>query len=203
MKLYYSTQTCSTACHIAMEEAGLKYTPVEVSWKRNVNVTELSAVNPLGSVPALVSDQGKVLTQNAAILEYIGDLSPTSNLLAKPGTWERYETMSWVSFVASDLHKAFSPFFRLKDMTTSETAQQEIKKFVAKNVMNYLDHVDKNLAGKTFITGSTFTIADAYLYVIAGWAQFVDIDVSTYKNLGGYMNRVGTRPAVQKVMNVA
>lgn len=137
MKLYFSTATCSTACHIAMEELGLEFIPVEVSWKRNLNVDELNKINPLGAVPVLISEQGKTLTQNVAILEYLADQKPSAHLLAEPGSWERNETISWVTFVASDLQKAFNPFFHSKDMTASESAQKEIRDFTTKKYTLY------------------------------------------------------------------
>ncbi len=200
MKFYFSTSTCSTACHIALEELSLEYTPIEVSWKRDLNVSELNKLNPLGAVPVLISAQGKTLTQNTAILEYLADQKPSAQLLAGNGTWERSETMSWVAFVASDLQKAFTPFFQVKDISQSETAQTEIKDFAAKKIKTFLDHIENNLAGKNYITGNQFTIADAYLFTIIGWTKWVKISTLEYKNITKYMKRVFDRPAVQSVL---
>ena len=202
MKFYYSSATCSTACHIALEESGLNYTPVEVSWERKLNVEELDRLNPLGAVPVLVSEQGKALTQNTAILEYIADLSPKSGLLPAPGTWERAETMSWVAFVAADLQKSFGPLFQAESMTESKTAQAEIEKFALGKIHDLLKHIDQNLAGKDFIVGNQFTIADAYLFVVTGWCKWVDISIDQYRNLSSYRGRIYERPAVQKVLKI-
>lgn len=200
MKFYYSTATCSTACHIAIEELGLDYTPIEVSWKREINVAELNKLNPLGSVPVLVSEQGKTLTQNTAILEYLADQKPSAHLLGEHGTWERNETMSWVAFVASDLQKSFSPFFHAKHITTSEANQKEMIDYYTKKLQNLLTYIEEKLTGKDYIMGKQFTIADAYLFTILGWTKWVNISTKEHKNITSYMKRVFDRPAVQKVL---
>lgn len=200
MKFYFSTATCSTACHIAMEELGPDFTPVEVSWKRELNVAELNKLNPLGAVPVLVSEHGKTLTQNTAILEYLADQKPSAHLLAEHGTWERNETMSWVAFVASDLQKAFSPFFQAKSISTSESVQKEIIDFTTNRIKVLLDYIEQKLAGKDYIMGKQFTIADAYLFTILGWTKWVKISTLEHKNITSYMKRVFDRPAVQSVL---
>jgi glutathione S-transferase len=201
MKLYSLPGACSTSCHIALEEAGLSYTPLLVDFEKpDANVADLERLNPLGAAPVLVNDQGKTLTQNIAILEYVADQKPGSHLLAEKGSWERAETMSWLSFVASDLHKAFGGIFRAAHMSKSQDAQAEIKAFAKKNIAELLTHVDKNLVGKDYITGKHFTIADAYLFVVVNWCNDVAIPITEYKNLSTYMSRVYQRPAVQKVM---
>ncbi len=200
MKFYFSTATCSTACHIAIEELALDFTPVEVSWKRDLNVIELNKINPLGAVPVLISDQGKILTQNTAILEYLADQKPSAHLLAEPGTWERRETMSWVAFVASDLQKAFAPFFQAKNMTTSESVQKEIFNFTTNKIKVLLDYIEEKLTDKDYIIGKQFTIADAYLFTILGWTKWMKISTLEHKNITSYMKRIFDRPAVQKVL---
>jgi glutathione S-transferase len=185
-----------------MEEAGMTYTGIEVSWDKNSNVAELEKLNPLGVAPVLVSEQGKTLTQNVAILEFIADSKPSAHLLAEKGTWERAETMSWLSFVASDFHKAFVPLFAADAMSTSDAARAEIKSFAVKNINGYLEHLDKNLAGKDYLMGKQFTIADSYLFVVLGWCKWMDIKTDGYKNVSSYMSRVFERPAVQKVMKI-
>ena len=202
MKLYYSTGSCSMSCHIALEEAGLTYTGVEASWDRNENIQEIEKLNPLGVVPVFVNDQGKVLTQNAAILEYIADAKPDSRLLADKGTWERVETASWLSFVAADFHKAFGPLFMASQMATSPDAQNEIKVFTREKIKGYLEYLNTNLAGKDYLTGKTFTIADAYLFTVLGWCKWLEVPTSGFANVTSYMKRVLARPAVQKVVTI-
>lgn len=200
MKFYYSTGTCSTSCHIAFEEAGLKFDPVEVSWQRKVNVEELEKVNPLGQVPALLTDSGNTITQNVAILEYIGDKKPESKLLPKAGTDERAEVSSWLSFAASDFQKSFFPILGAARMTSQESAHADLKNFAVQNIEKYLKHLNSKLAGKEYITGQSFTVADAYLFTVIGWCKWAKIPLAPYPNVKAYMKRVYDRPAVRRVL---
>jgi glutathione S-transferase len=200
LKFYHSTGTCSLASHIVLEELALPHVPIEVSFSRNLNVTELDSINPLGAVPALVADDGKVLTQNVTVLEYLADLKPSGGLLAPAGSWERRETLSWVALVASDLQKAFSPLFRLDQFASDPAAQKEIQAFVHKQIRSVLGTIDRHLASRDYLVGSKFTIADAYLFTIAGWTKWVEIDTSDFSHLGRFMKRVFERPAVQRAL---
>lgn len=202
MKLYYSTGSCSMSCHIALEEAGAPYTGIEVSWDKNLNVAELEKLNPLGVVPLLANDQGKTLTQNVAILEFIADSKPDSRLLPKAGTWERAEAMSWLSFVAADFHKAFVPLFALSYMSKSPEAQKEIRQYAVNSVQGYLKHIDENLVGKAYLTGNDFTVADAYLFTVLGWCKWLEINAFAHPNIKSYAQRVLARPAVKKVVDL-
>ena len=189
------------SCHLGLEEAGLPYEALEVDWsKPDQNLTELERLNPLGVVPALVTDTGKTLTQNAAILEVIADLKPASKLLAPVGTQERGETLAWLSFVAADLHKSYSPLFGLQSISANEATQTEVREWATKNVHHHLAHVDAHLAGRDYLMGKQFTIADCYLFTVVGWSKWVNIKLDTYKNLSAYQDRVYKRPAVQAVL---
>jgi glutathione S-transferase len=196
---FYSTGTCSTAAHIALEEAGLPFEGVEVSWQRDVNVEKLNAVNPLGSVPALVID-GAPLTQNAAILEYVAEAAPAKNLLAKPGTMERLETLSWVAFATADLQKAVGPFFALKRAEIDDKAKAALRQVFLSRFEKYVAHANRHLAGRELLVGNRFTIADAALFTILGWAKWIEFPLAPYENVTAYMKRVYARPAVQKVL---
>jgi glutathione S-transferase len=200
LKFFYSTATLSTPASIALEEAAIKVDAIEVSFKKNVNVAELDKANPLGRVPAIVNEQGKVLTQNVAVLEYIADLNPSSKLLAAPGSWERYETMAWLGFSVSDFNKGFEPLFRAEQMATSEQARAEIVKYGTENMTEYLRYIDQSLQGREFIVGNYFTIADIHLFVMLGWTTWAELDLSEFRNIRDYMKRVYNRPAVQKVL---
>ncbi len=202
LKFYYSSFTCSTASHIALEESGLPYEAIEVSWKRNLNVEKLNQLNSLGAVPVLVTQKNEVITQNTAILEYIADQVPAKKLLASVGTAERSQTLSWVSFVASDLQKSYLPLFRAEAMTSSVGAQKEIEKFAEQSVRELLNHVDSALAKGGFIVGEHFTIADALLFVISGWAEWAEIDLAEYENLARYRKQIAERPAVEKILKL-
>jgi len=199
-KLYYSHSTCSTASHIIMEHSGLPYEGIEVSWKRNLNVSALDQLNPLGAVPVLVTDQGVVITQNTAILEWIADQAPQKNLLAKPGTTERAQTMSWVALIASDLQKAFVNHFRSDVLTTNTDSQKELEVHATKSVKDLLQHIENSLENRHYIVGDHFTIADAYLFVISGWAEWIDIDLSEYKKLSHYRSQIAEIPSVKKIL---
>lgn len=200
LKFYYSTVTSSTATHIAFAEAGMPFEGVEVSWSRNVNVDALAKVNPLGVVPAITVD-GKPITQTIAIMEYIADQNPQSKLLPPAGTVERAEVMSWLAFCSSDLQRAYTPLFRIRGKwNVNDEAKAEIKKQVTADILAYIEHVDKNLAGKDYITGKTFTVADCLLFINLGFTKFAEIDISPYKNAQAFVKRVAGRPAVQKVL---
>ena len=199
MKFYYSTATCSTLAHIALEEVGVKFTPIEVSWKRNVNVEALNQVSPLGAVPVLSVD-GKVLTQNAAILEYIADGNPSLGFLPKAGTFERAEAMSWISLATADLQKSFGPILGAQRLTSIDAAKTELKAYGIKNVQKYLTHIDAALNGRDYIMGKDYSFADSALFVFIGWCKWAEIKTSEYKNINPFMKRVYQRPAVQKVL---
>jgi glutathione S-transferase len=200
MKFYHSTGTCSLASHIILEELEIPYTPVEVSFRNNLNVDELNRINPLGAVPAIETDDGKTLTQNVAVLEYLADLKPGRGLIGEPGSWERREAISWVALIAADLQKAYSPLFRLEQLTTNETSQKEIETFYKSHVLEVLTAIDVQLSGRDYAVGNQFSIADAYLFTIAGWAKWIEIDISKLKNIHRFMKLIYDRPAVQRAL---
>ncbi len=199
-KFFYSTATCSTATHIVLAEAGFEFTGVEVSWQRNLNVDELAKVNPLGSVPALLLDSGHALTQSSTIMEYAADQKPATRLLAKAGSLERLETLGWVSFAGADFQKWFTPILGAKRLTSVEAAHKEMRTFALTKLTGYLEHLDKSLAGKDYIMGKDFSIADAYLFTMIGWCKWVELKTAPYKNVHAYAKRVAARPAVKRVL---
>ena len=196
---FYSTQTCSTAVHIALEEAGIPFEGIEVSWKRKVNVAELEKVSPLGQVPVLVKD-GKSLNQGSTILEYIADQAPTKKLVPAAGSWERAQAQSWLAFIGADLQKSFGPMFMASRWTNDTTVQTEIRKSTAEGIHKHLAYIDQALAGKEFILGKQFSVVDAFLFTILGWCKWSEIKTGKYSNIMTYLKRVYDRPAVQKVL---
>lgn len=201
MKLYYSAGSCSMSCHIGLEESGLPYQAIKLDWsKPDAHLAELERLNPLGVVPVLITEAGKTLTQNAAILEVVADLKPETKLLAPVGTQDRAETLAWLSFVAADLHKSYSPLFGLQSISSSESTQSDVREWAKKGVHQHLAHVDAHLAGRDYLMGRQFTIADCYLFTVVGWSKWVNIKLDTYKNLSAYQDRVYKRPAVQAVL---
>lgn len=199
LKFFYSTQTCSTAVHIALEEAGVPFAGTEVSWKRKSNVDKLEAVNPLGQVPVIV-DGDKTLIQSIAILEHIANLAPQKKLLPVQGSWERTEALAWLAFIGADFQKAFLPMFMAARWTDDTKTQTTIRTATAQGIEKHLAYIDRALAGKEFLLGKDFSVADAYLFTIAGWCKWSEIKISKYTNLVNYLQRIYKRPAVQKVL---
>ena len=203
-KLYYSAGACSMSCVIAFEEMGAKTETILIDFDKNdSNLTELLRLNPLGTAPVLVTDDNQTLTQNIAILEHYADQNPKSKMLADSGTFERAQTLAWLSFAASDFHKSFVPLFALKGISQNESTQNEVRTWAIKQVEENLVYLDKNLAGKDYIMGSTFTVADCYLFVVTGWTKYMGISLEPYKNIGTYLARIYSRPAVQKTLKTA
>lgn len=199
MKLYFSPGACCMSCHIALEEAKVPFELVYVGKKADDAVrSHFLKVNPLGAVPALEVDN-KILTQNIAILEYIADMKPETELLAKMGTWERAETMRWLSLVAADLHKAFSPIFSVSRITSNVDAQQDIKNWCFANIDKYLSVIESHLANHPYLVSDRFTIADAYLYTVYQWTNGVSFPKEKYTALNRYSDMIAKRSTVVAV----
>jgi glutathione S-transferase len=195
MKLYYSPGACSLSPHIVARELGL---PVELKKVNNKDKTfdgggDFRKINGKGYVPALELDNGQVLTEGPAIVQYLADQKPEAGLAPKAGSFERYKLQEWLNFITSELHKAFSPLFR-------PNTPEDYKPVAKENIGNRLQWLDQQLAGKDYLMGKTFTVADAYLFVVVGWSKHVGIDTSKYPNLSAYLARVGARPKVQEAL---
>jgi glutathione S-transferase len=198
LTFFYSTFTCSTAVHIALEEAGIPFKGVEVSWQRGLNVKELETVNPMGQVPTIV-DGDKVLTQMHAVLEWVADHGK-KKLLPEAGTWERSQATRWLSFVATDLQKSFSPIFRATTWTKDEAAQNAIKAACRQSIEKALAEADHQLEGRDFMLGKNFSVVDAHLFVVVGWCKMAEIRIGKFTHLASFMRRVNALPSVQKVL---
>ena len=195
MKLYYAPGACSLSPHIVALEAGieLELEKVDTRTKAMKSGGDFSAINPKGYVPALEIAPGEILTEGPAIVQYLGDQKPESGLVAKAGTMERYRLMEMLTFINSEIHKTYSPLFAPN--VTDETRQQQgayLKKRYA--------IVEKALQGRDYLFGSQFTAADAYLYTVTNWAQYVKLDLSEFPNLAAFQKRVAARPAVQAAL---
>jgi glutathione S-transferase len=202
MKLYYSAGSCSTSCHITLEESGLQYEAIEVDFDNasDANIALTAKLNTLGTLPVLVLDNGKVLDQNLSIATYIADLAPQKKLLPEFGTFERAQAMNWLSFVAADLHKGVGGLFSVPYISQDKNVQGAAREFMLGKANEYLKYLDTNLAGKDYVTGSQFTVADSYAFVVCGWTKWLEIPLTPYKNVEAYMARVAARPAVHKVL---
>ncbi|NDP38874.1 MAG: glutathione transferase GstA [Rhodoferax sp.] len=195
MKLYYSPGACSLSPHIALQEAGLAFEAIRAPTKTHQlpDGTDYYTINPLGYVPLLVLDDGTQLREGAAIVQYIADQVPAKQLAPANGTFARYKLQEWLNFIGTELHKGFSPLFT--------PGMPDDAKAIAKTRLNSrLQWVDSELAKTPYLMGNTFTVADGYLFVVAGWGKHVGIDISTLANLSAFIIRVGERPAVQAAL---
>ena len=195
MKLYYSPGACSMSPHIVLQESGLPFEAIAAPTKTHklADGTDYYTINPLGYVPFLVLDDGRTLREGPVIVQYLADQVPAKNLVPAAGSFERYQCQEWLNFVGTELHKGFGPFF-------GGPANDEYKAVVKERLMSRLAFVDQQLAGKDYLMGAQFTVADAYLFTVSGWAPHVGFDLSHLKNLMAYRERVGARPAVVATM---
>lgn len=195
MKLYYTPGACSLAVHIALRETGQPFDPVKVDLRQHK--TEIGedyyAINPKGYVPALRLDDGQVLTEDAVLLQYVADRKPDTGLAPKTGTMERYRLMEWLNFISSELHKTLGALFNPK--ITPEWKEDRITLFGRR-----CDYLVQALGDKPYLMGDQFTIADAYLFTILGWADLFKLDMSRWPALKQYAGRIAARPAVQAAM---
>ena len=197
MKLFYSPGACSLSPHIVAREAGidLKLQKVDTKTKTVAVAGDYWSVNPKGYVPALELDNGEILTEGPAIVQYLADLKPESNLAPKNGTWGRVRLQETLNYITSEIHKTYSPLFNPK--VTSEVRQERIEYLRKRYAL-----IDKQLADRQYLFGDQFTVADAYLFVVTNWAKGVSVDLSGFKNLLAFQKRVAARPAVQAAMAV-
>jgi len=202
MKLYYSAGSCSTSCHIVLEESGLKYDTVAIDFdnEKDPNVAKIGQLNPLGTLPILITDEGKQLDQNLAIQTYVAEKAPSQGLLPPAGTFERAEALNWLSFVCSDLHKSIGGLFGASYVSQDKNVQAAYRQYVLKNAETNLSYLNAKLLGKDYLMGKTFTCADAYAFVVLGWTKWLEVPLTPYKNIEAYMSRVAARPAVAKVL---
>jgi glutathione S-transferase len=195
MKLYYSPGACSLSPHIVAREAGLPVAidKIDNKAKKTENGGDFWQVNPKGLVPVLELDDGSRLTEGPAIVQYLADKAPASKLAPAAGTIERYHVMEWLNYVTSEIHKSFTPLFK----PNTPDAYKAISK---ENLANRFAYVDKQLAGRQYLTGDQFTVADAYLFTVLRWAAIQHIDLTQYANITAYMTRVAARPKVHQAM---
>ena len=191
MKLYYSPGACSLSPHIALREAGLPFEPVMASTKTHklADGTDFYTINPLGYVPVLELDDGRRLREGPAIVQYIADQVPAKQLAPANGTFERYQLQEWLTFIGTEIHRGFGPLF-------NPATPADYKPVVKER----LQWVDGQLAGREYLMGDQFTVADGYLFTTCSWCKYVGVDISTLSHLQSYMARVAARPAVQEAL---
>lgn len=195
MKLFFKPGACSLSPHIILRETGLDFTLIKVDLQ--TKVTELGdnflQINPKGQVPTLQFDDETILTEGVAIAQYLADLKPDRKLLAPVGSMTRYHTLEWLNYIATELHKTFSPLFR-------PTTPEEYKTLVRGQLLQKFSWVNEELKEKQWLMGLHFTIADAYLFTVTRWAKAIQLDLSEMSTLLAWFDRVAARPAVEEAL---
>jgi glutathione S-transferase len=195
MKLFYAPGACSMSPHIALREAGLPFelVKVDLAAKTIESGDDYHAINGKGYVPALELDDGRVLTEGPAIVQYIADRKPEVGLAPAVGTIERYKLQEWLNFITSELHKPMGSMF-------NKAQTPEWKEAVKATLTRRLDFLAKELSGRSYLIGHAFSVADGYLFTVLGWAAHVGFDLSRWPAIGEYLARIGARPHVVEAM---
>jgi len=195
MKLYLSPGACSLSPHIVAVEAGVpvETEKVDLAKHKTESGQDYLTINPKGYVPALRLDDGSVLTEGPAIVQYLADQKPATGLAPAAGSIERYRLQEWLNFISSEIHKNFGPLF---NPASSDEAKQGAKTNIAKR----LAYLNDQLANRQYLMGAKFTAADAYAFTIINWTNFVGMDLKAYPNIAAYMGRVAARPKVQETL---
>lgn len=195
MKLYYSPGACSLSPHIVLREAGIPFEleRVDTKEKKTKSGQDFWTINPKGMVPALVLDDGEVLTEGPAIVQYIADKKPGAGLIPAAGTIQRYRVLEWLNFVAAEIHKSFTPLFKAN-------TPEDYKVIARDNLTTAFALLEKQLGGKQYLMGDSFTVADAYLFVVLNWARLQKIDIAQWPNVKAFRDRVAARPKVHEAM---
>jgi glutathione S-transferase len=195
MKLYYSPGACSLSPHIVAREAGIdvELVKADTKTKKMADGGDYWQVNPKGYVPALALDNGQLLTEGPVIVQYLADQKPAAALVPAAGSIERYRVQEWLNFITSEIHKSFSPLF-------NPAATPEWKEGAKANLAKRFAFVNERLEGKQYLMGDTFTVADAYLFTVANWGQFVGVDIGQWPAVKAHHARVAARPKVQEAL---
>jgi glutathione S-transferase len=195
MKLYYAPGACSLAPHIVAREAGLSpdLEKVDLANRTTASGRSFLEVNPKGYVPALQVQDGTVMTEVSALIQYLADQAPQAGLIPAVGTPERYKVLEWIGFISTEIHKGFGPLW---NPTTPDAVKQATKE----KLFQRFAYLDQQLDGRSYLTGERFTVADAYLFVVVNWTNFHGLSLGDYPNLAAFMERVAARPKVQEAL---
>lgn len=191
MKLFFSPAACSLSPHITLRESGLPFELVRIDMvaRKTADGADYLKINPKGQVPALQLDDGQIITEGPAIVQYVADQAPAKKLIPAAGSIDRYRVQEWLNFTCSELHKNFGLIFKFRDVEGLAPALIGL-------INERLVYVEKQLAGKEFLVGNTFTVADAYLFTALSWCKFLQIDLSVHPAITAFNERVAKRPAV-------
>ena len=195
MKLFYAPGVCSLSPHIVLKEFGLPFETVktDIKAKTTEGGDDYKKTNPLGYVPALALDDGTILTEGPAIVQYVADKVPEKKLAPANGTLERYKMQSWLNFVSSEMHKGFSPLF-------NPAMPEEAKQIAKDRLATRFAHLDAHFAKNNYLMGKDFSPPDAYAFAVLRWTAPTKIDLAPYPHIQAFMKRMQARPAVQAAM---
>ena len=195
MKFYYAPGACSLAPHIVAREAGLTLDleKVDLRTRTTASGRAFAEVNPKGYVPALEVRDGEVMTEVSALIQYLADQAPQAGLMPAVGTPERYKTLEWIGFISTEIHKGFGPLW-------NPASPDEVKQAAKDKLFQRFAYLDQALAGRSYLTGDRFTVADAYLFTVTNWTNFHGLSLAEYPNLAAFMGRVAVRPKVQEAL---
>lgn len=195
MKLYYAPDTCSLSPHIVLRELELEFELVKVnnSSKITADGRDFRTINPKGYVAALELDDGQILTEGPAIVQYLAGLKPQHGLAPRVGSWERLRLQEWLNFITSEIHAGSAPLF-------NPALPEEIRAIFRDKLFRRFDFLQTTLNEKTYLTGPSFSVADAYLFTVLGWCKLFSIQLECWPALSAYRDIINARPAVQAAL---
>jgi glutathione S-transferase len=196
MKLYYSPYACSLSPHIVLRELELPFELVRVNnqTKQTVDGRDFRTINPKGYVAALELEDGRVLTEGPAIVQYLADLRPEKRLAPPVGSWERVRLQEWLNFLGSEIHAGAAPLFKNAEIA------EEAKAYFRERLYRRFDYLEGVLAGQPYLLDDAFSVADAYLFTMLGWSRFLSIELGRWVALTSYVERIGERVAVREAL---
>lgn len=196
MKLYFAPGACSLSPHIALREAGLPFDLEQVDLrgsKKTKSGVVFTTISPKGAVPTLQLDDGQILTEGPAIVQYIADRKPEAQIAPPAGTFERYRLQEWLNYITSEIHKGFSPLFK---PNTPDAYKETLREAMA----GRFDYLSKHLEKQKYLLGDKFTVADGYLFTVLNWSGRVGLDLARWPVLAAYVAQVAARPAVNAAL---
>ncbi|MGL4855963.1 MAG: glutathione transferase GstA [Plesiomonas sp.] len=195
MKLFYTPGACSMSPHIVLNELGLPHSveKVDLRAKKTEHGDDFLAINPKGQIPTLLLDDGTILTEGVAIVQYLADQCPNNALTPPAGSRAHYHLLESLNYVATELHKTWGSLF-------NPAMPAEWREVVLTRIQGQLAYLDQQFSKQEYVTGATFSIADAYMFTVLGWATPLKIDFAPYPHVQAYLARIGARPAVQQTL---
>jgi len=195
MKLYYAPDTCSLSPHIVLREQGIEFELVKVDNRRKLTADgrDFLTINPKGYVAALELDDGKILTEGPAILQYLADLRPECGLAPRADSWERVRLQEWLNFITSEIHAGLAPLF-------NNTLPEEAKSIFREKLFRRFSFLQETLSTNAYLMGASFSVADAYLFTVLGWCKFFAIELNNWPALLAYREEISARPAVRAAL---